>query len=341
MGRALLSGLVAALVLTIFRPEAVACSPPSCMGGGFVPRGPVPANLPALVWEARSDWFEDEELLPEDVVLTDSAGRRIPVTLESMPWRSRFAVRPSESFSSNTSYALEGPVLCYGSGVDQYAFTTTEPRPLPTELGSLRITEQGREVLVVSTSAGSCAVQLDASFATVQVQLVPEAQSWSHALLWETEVDGRLWSPRTWLPEQLPPGESWAGPAKDRVYAQCTPPEYGYADTKLSPGTHLVVMRASIPGTDLVLETPPLEVTLTCDGEPADPEGDESKAEELETDEAECACLGAKRRGTAGTGSLLLLALAGLAAAPGRRYLLSLRRRWYPRPVDLGPIRRG
>jgi hypothetical protein len=78
--------------------------------------------------------------------------------------------------------------------------------------------------------------------------------------VWTTEVDGKVWHPSDSLPDEVPPGLSWTGRGKDRVYAICdADPESG-----LRPGRHQVTMRARVAGTNVTLAGNTLEVELTC-----------------------------------------------------------------------------
>jgi hypothetical protein len=123
---------------------------------------------------------------------------------------------------------------------------TTDAVPLPTTLGALTASQASIKDIDVTTSSGSCYAPITAAVADLSLSLSPEATPWQKALIVTTMVDGAAWQRTT-----------------NTIYAQCasTDPD---ADKGLAEGTYSVTKRATLPGTDLAIETAPISVTLSC-----------------------------------------------------------------------------
>jgi len=103
--------------------------------------------------------------------------------------------------------------------------------------------------------------------------LPPAWRPFASSLLVTTRVDGESWRPVLDACRRgVPPGTSVLGPLADVVFAPCgtlpqPPPDPRRAPERephaLAPGTHLVEMRAWLPGTPLTL-TARTVVTLDC-----------------------------------------------------------------------------
>jgi uncharacterized protein (TIGR03382 family) len=89
------------------------------------------------------------------------------------------------------------------------------------------------------------------------------------------------------------------------VYAACAPEDLNNTSPGAEQGAHEVVMRATLPGTDIALETAAVTIEVRCDADRADDEG---------------GCSASGRGGSAGS---VWLALVALVASSLRRRLIA------------------
>lgn len=185
---------------------------------------------------------------------------------------------PEIGFRPDAQYELEVRSECLGEPVtDVVMIVTGAEASLPGALGALHAGSTTAGSVPAPVSTGSCYEDIAASYVDVSVELDPTTSPWSDALVWETLVDGAPYAPRGTLTTSNPwglPGDysadprgSWRGPARDRVYAACDPTAVEQSEG-VAEGPHEVVMRAYVPGTDVVLETAPVIVELACAVEP-------------------------------------------------------------------------
>ncbi len=252
---------------------AHACSPPFCRGGEFFPAGgTVPSNLQAFLWVPETDPWGPQ------VSATDAALRRVTtsgdldVPFDLVPGTDRYHywIRPTGPLVPNATYRLLGAAPCAGTGVlDETAtsvtFSTAEPAPLPASLGALQIEPpQGPGSLQIATYSGSCSTTVFAG--QVWLDFVPSeaARPWADALLLTTYVDGQLWSSCASLVDC---GDLTRGPrgrGRDVVYTICRSDDPD-AFPGVTPGTHEVQFRASIPGDIAFYESDTATIVATCD----------------------------------------------------------------------------
>ena len=236
---------------------ALACSC-LCLEARVVPvsGGDVPANAPALTYLAAG--FEDDEPVgAADLVLERIDGEAPaphPFTL-TPAGDGVYHLALDEPLTPGARYRLTGPG-CSAPVVSE--FQATEPMPLPAELGALVVSHGTGTVTVPSAE---CSQGERAGWADVEVELVEAARPWADLLMFETWVDDRRWSPRDDSCAHYPPGQSWRGRGRDRVYTLCGGSMYFGRD----PGEHSVVMRASLALTDVSLSTDPEAIHLSCD----------------------------------------------------------------------------
>lgn len=287
-----------------------ACSAPPCLEQGeLLPVGEVPANLGALLYRSNSRLGLPEGF--EAPVLVSSDGTRLPLTVEGGSAEDALLrLLPGAALVPGERYNLEHTSAC-GPLADLPAlgpFSVTAPAPLPTQLGQLQVTRWARGPLRLAASA-RCSREVEVSFVDVELTLAAEAEPWREALVFETWVDGRRWDPRAVALDRLPFGSSWLGRGIDRLYVRCEPDASELYEPGLSAGPHEVELRATLPGTDVVLRTAPIALTLDCAADPAT-DGDPNALDPggLATDDG-CGCrsTGDQRAGLA---LLLLLALA-------------------------------
>lgn len=82
--------------------------------------------------------------------------------------------------------------------------------------------------------------------------------------MYETRVDGSAWRLHRAAPLPREEGSSYLGRGREILFAK-RPGVMSYVDIQgLSAGRHTVVIRASLAGTNVTLETRPVEIDLNC-----------------------------------------------------------------------------
>jgi uncharacterized protein (TIGR03382 family) len=249
---------------------AEACSPPQCWAGFFTPGNAttVPANLAAFHWRPMQG-FTGDTTDPSKVSLATAAGTPVPITASELP-NGDWVFTIDAPLAEGTAYVLRDLNVCAGDQIGPTAmFTAAASAPLPTELGTLAVTDHLLDTLEVGTSSGSCSIGIEADQVLVDLALAPSAMPWRDVLMFETLVDGQSWRPSAAINGSVAPGTSWQGRGTDRVYATCSSPDPN-ASPGLAVGPHEVTMRATLPGTTTPVTATSVAVALTCANEPPD-----------------------------------------------------------------------
>lgn len=261
--------------LALTPSTADACGAPACWPGAFTPAegASVPANVPGFFWRPQSGYL-DEEPDPQQVTLaaTNAPEPPIPLTATELGGGDWLLV-PDQPLSPGVSYTLVDHNVCgLGSAGPASTFEVGPEAALPTSLPAPQITDHAPGALQVSTISGSCSADVLADQVTIELPLDAAALPWRDLLHFETRIDGAVWRASAAANLPVTPGESWAGRARDRVYTVCAG-EDPYASGGLAPGTHEVTIRVTLPGTELVLDSPPATFVLDCEGlgNPDDP----------------------------------------------------------------------
>jgi len=302
--------LAAAATLALGAPTpADACSFPNCGPHQFVPNGgTLPANADVLAWSrgwgVATDAGSDTG---KDFVFTctadDGGEEEVVFDLEDG------LIRPHESLREGATCRIEPTAPCDAASFGSEGppggpadFTVGPPAPLPTALGALTV-EPVEQMMVQLAHGASCNAPYSACARRVTLVPAEEAEPWMDAFLFSTQVDGADWKPRRDYNHDNELGASYLGRGHELVFHVLDDDPHVSADSDLAPGTHTVVMRATLPGTDVVLETPPVTVDLSC----ADTDGGGS-------------CSATVGRARSGPGAWLpALALAALAIRRRRR----------------------
>ncbi len=302
--RALTLTTLAAAISTWSPEPASACSPPQCRRGAFVPGDAttIPANAPGLLW--RPSFGETGWATPTDVRMTRTSdpGTALPFAALATP-DGDYVLIPDAPLVTGDSYMLADTTTCAGEPNARVTFSVGPAAPRPTSLGIVVTDERAtRGDLEIATAVGSCSTTVDAATLDVELTLSAEAQPWAALLLFETRVDDQRWIVSSAIGQSIPPGSTWMGRGRDRLFRACTPNEDATQDG-LSSGAHDVEMRAALPGlTPIASATVPVE--LGCD--PEDTEGGDVDVD-VDSPNAGCA--------SSGKGSLLggLLVLGVIA----------------------------
>ena len=274
----MLLAVVAASSLAAVPTPTQACGPPSCATDQFLPvSGELPASAPAIAL------FAGKPSAGEDIAFecTDAAGaaRAVPFELELMPAACpdgnctipvpTSLIKPMEPLVPGETCVLRGnECKNQWQGWDPLAgneylrargeFAVAEPASLPTTLGTLELDPPAIEMIdVLGNSFEGCRAEVEGCVVRASVALSDEAKPWADALVYTTLLDGERWSlSQAVLPKQH--GGSYLGRGRDLFY-----------DVKKNarhPGEHRVVIRATLPGTDLMLETEAQTLVFDCWG---------------------------------------------------------------------------
>lgn len=275
---ALASALVAALAATLALPSptAHACEPMPCAGGLFPADGPVlhiPPNAPGIpfwpaspatpgVVDAVAIERQSGATWTPEAVLTQAISE--PGSLLLIAPKPAAQAAPTAPWVPSSTYRLTPKSTCQyqrGRTGPRQVVVAAEPAPLPTGATlALIALPPLHGPLGVATWHGSCANEVSAQSVRVFAGLPPVAQPWADLLIWTTKVDDSIWQASAALGDGPPPGVSWVGRGRDLVYTVCAKER----ETGLAPGRHTVTLSARILGTDIVLTSNPVSVTLVC-----------------------------------------------------------------------------
>lgn len=254
---------------------ASACSPVECGPGVLLPQGgSIPQNAPGMFWQPFSGRIGDPEAQVHLYRVTDAGEQELPTTITRVPrafagtGRHAFVIRPVDGWVRGDRYRAEALQDCAWAarrnGPLTTTFEVTRRARYPRSLGRLAVTSH-RGGLLVRTWRGSCSETVGAVWNDIAVELSPDAAPWRELLLFRTTVDGSPWRPTNSLGLGLPPpGQSWVGRGQDRVFSQCHAEEPNVADRGVPLGEHRLRMVATLPGTEVDVETQSVGAPLVC-----------------------------------------------------------------------------
>jgi hypothetical protein len=211
----------------------------------------------------------------ENVVLEEMAAPGVSIALTAQQLANGdYLLVPATPLIAGRRYRLKDRSECtvtQESG-PEVVFEVGPEAPLPSNLGDLSATAMVLGDMDLATPSGSCFAE--ATVARMGIDLVPSsaAAPWIDALLFETTVDGRPWRYSPSINVSSPPGTSPDGRARDRVYAVCDSRDPLVGDG-VGEGSHVVTMRATVPGSTQVISSSSLEVKLSCAEAPAEQDG--------------------------------------------------------------------
>ena len=264
--------VLAATSLTLFIPRpADACSLPACVSGAFVPgdHGHVPANVPGLYWRPMFDYRAMPD--PGNVVLTSTADPTTPIPITAKQLADRNFLLVPDAPLAPGSYVITDHTVCGAPAAagPQAAFTVEPAAPMPSTLGALIAMPASLQQLDLATGLGTCSAQATVDQTSIELAPSDAAAAWFDALHFETWVDGKPWYYQTGFNFAVPPGQSPLGRARDRVFQVCSSMDPTVSG--LAAGKHVVTMRATLPGSTLLVMSSPLEITLQCPKTAGDP----------------------------------------------------------------------
>jgi len=296
--------VVASLAAWLMAPieTANACTGSVCSVELFLPfTGSLPANAPGVGWwpgrryDGESDAGEGATQASDlrfRCVTGSGAPRLLGFQVDSaqLPQVIRFddALNPGDQCEVTTvfdpcdlGFGGPGEIAAHLSG--RARFTVTESAPLPTTLGVLAADTESHRTITIDSA--SCDEQVSVCGVAVEIALSAEARPWADALSYSTSVDGQPWRMARSALFPNVTGGSFVGRGTDVIFARSPAPADGTA-AGTSFGTHTIAMRARLPGTDLILETAPIEINLDC-GDQLMPDGGEPGTENVSNG---CSC---------------------------------------------------
>lgn len=242
--------------------DTKACSAP-CSAWISPGGGTVPANLPALRWRVSTPPL-DEDVPPVTLieVLADGRATQLPVTIEALDggWKLGHLTRP---LVAGATYQVLVNFHCSGElhivTTDSVEFRAGPEAPLPTSLGHIEVSAQVRAMCAVGTTSGSCTSPADVAKRDVELVLSTDAAPWRNALLldWAAAPDDPVFG----LPRRDDTEDAALGFA---AYAVCHSDDLGQYDGN-PEGRSAVFVRATLPGSDVVLQTGRATVALQCE----------------------------------------------------------------------------
>lgn len=267
--------LTAAVLLGYLLEPAttLACAGPVCLNDQFLPRdGSVPANIAAIAWDPGYDVEDDVDgapRLPRLECVAADGGRR-ELGLVALPEDRPDHLALSEPLVAGERCTLQSGVQ--DCSVDSNAshlqasaeFEVAESSPIPETLGLIAVSGPTLTDVEVAADA-SCSEDVLACVLRTSVVFSNAALPWKDALLYETLVDGEPFS--TWrhlaLPDAL--GGLYSSRDEGAVYVLVGEiPDNVSTLSELAAGEHTLSIRASLPGGEVVLTTPEVNINLDC-----------------------------------------------------------------------------
>jgi MYXO-CTERM domain-containing protein len=222
-----------------------ACMPPSVTVGEQVP-----ANAPGFHVDADTGSDAPRYVLKRVDVDEVISLKRVGDTL-----------MPETPLVLHAQYVLRTIDVCDGvEDVMEQHFVVVSAAAPPEWLGVLDVTATDQIDVVSTDEEGFC---VDERLAGVEVALSdsPDLYFWGELMDFELIVDGEPWTPAV--------APAWTIDSETRelrsaIYASCEgAPDFAVADGVAS-GEHRVVARAHLPGSNIVVESEPLDVVVHC-----------------------------------------------------------------------------
>lgn len=321
-------GLSVAALLGLFGEPTIAqaCGGYTCSNDQFLPRsGRVPANITAIAWAPGYDVSAPADAgagaLPRLPRFECRAadGSSHAVRFEALPLQRPDHLKLSEPLVAGEHCTITSGIDCttddqpkYLNGRAEFDVVAAEPVP---ELGLIAVTSSKIASVGVAANA-SCSESIRSCTVNTSLEWTFINSAWRDVMMFETIVDDEpfsIWHDQI-IANEL--GGLYRGRDRDVVFAPIGEiPENAHDFRQLDLGEHTVAIRARLPGSNVVMETPAVTIQLDC-GPLAQPPLAENV---IEGDSSGCAVggpLGSSQRRT-GAGALFGLLL--LAARRRRR----------------------
>lgn len=254
VGLVVVSSLVSGLLVAV-ESSAHACS--GCFDRSIASPSTgttLPANAFGIAWNPSSSVPEGELPMLHDV----DTGQELPV--EALEVGALVFVYPTDAVAPGQSYRFTLPVDDCSWNAATATLEATEPVALPeVSLGTLVASAPTLGGVPVPADV-SCTEDVEGVHVDVDLQISSELQPLADALMYETYVDGNLWSHNPANYHEFYPGRSWNGQrGSDRLVELCIDGVGG------SPEPRTVQMVARVVGApEIVYESDTVEVVLDC-----------------------------------------------------------------------------
>lgn len=263
-------GVLCAVFLVPERSAACSCAV-YYKDWGFVSGGGlIPSNSRGLLWWGKFEGSTGKDQgLP--VQIASASGEPLPIEYELVskdPPRSLWLFRPRDGFKIGKIYVFttKRTVEFFDTEEEQRLSVTVSDKAAVSPAGpvALKIGKPVIHALQVA-AGGSCMALITADQLPIEMDLPHGMAEFRDQLYFETIIDGtNRWTPADSLCRTIVPGASWRGKGVDLLFSDCGPPSF-MDDRGLAVGRrHTVQMRASLPGTDVLVMTSKVEVVLWC-----------------------------------------------------------------------------
>ena len=244
---------------------------------GFVDAGGlVPSNSRGLLWVGDfepSGIFAIFAIPPVEIV--GPSGEPLPVEYEFVSGRwfvSTWLFRPRGGFEAGRSYTFVTKRVVMGHSLPEEIqriniVVSEKAATAPVHPIALSIGEPTTARVPVPDSS-SCSDKIEAVQLPVRMELPEALEEFRDQLYFETIIDSKdAWRPSLSACDPYRPGVSWRGKGVDLLFTACGNP--GPASTRgLAAGRHTVEMRASLPGTNVLIASSAAVVELRCRDNP-------------------------------------------------------------------------
>ena len=243
----------------------------------MVPRdgASVPANLPAIVWQPMLDeggGGTQPDPSKVTLVATDAPGAPIALTVDSAASTGRAVVLvPATPLVAGKTYRLADATVCAYGGATSPPATFVATAVMAPLLRLAR--HDGRDATRRRSGprspprAGELQRRRHCRTRSIsRSRWSADAAPWRDVLLYSTVVDSGPWNVASSINQLLPPGESWIGRGKDRIFERCdNNPDPVFRG--LATDIHAVVFHATLAATQLDLATDQITVATSCTGD--------------------------------------------------------------------------
>lgn len=154
-------------------------------------------------------------------------------------YRFVFFAREARSLGGiSKATALDSQVVDVAVSEEDFHGEIMRRNSAPLEVGKLRI-----------ANGSSCSHKVEAQWVDVEHILPPELRKWEDSLYYSVVRFNRYWHPRSSMCELLPPGRSWVGTGKARLYHLTEPSSQNFAESGLPANAKTAMFYAKLPGT--------------------------------------------------------------------------------------------
>ena len=223
---------------------------------------------PRVFWRPLAEGsYPKADLALVSLVTTTAPSVKLPFTatkIANMSYYAEYLVVPDQPLVAGVTYVFADDNTCSSyPPTPDVVFQVGPAAPLPSTLGTLSASASDISRFEVWTHSGVCYAEAESASSRIELQFSDDAAPWRDVLRFETFVDGVPW----WDARPSVPGGGL-----DLIFRVCYSEDGGVEGVE--GVVHEVTMRATLPGTDLVLTTPPVTIQLECPPERIPPTPD-------------------------------------------------------------------